>query len=210
MKILYSLLNRDNDIACERCFAPWMDMETKLREHELPLVSLESAKPLSAFDVVGFSLQYELTFTNVLMMLDLGGIPLRTLERTANDPLVIAGGPTATHPEPMAPFFDAIVIGDGEEILSQVAKLWVELRDRGHSRHSALIELAKLGGVYVPSLYDVDEDEHTGVLVVSKPQQAEIPFPSNEPSLTTSTSILSRMMPRYHTRKRSSIDWRWK
>src|ERR1700738_2679914 len=120
-KILYKLLNDDPRTPAERCSAPWVDMERSLRERGLPLVSLESARPLRDFDVVGFSLQFELTYSNILAMLDLGGIPLRADARGESDPLVIAGGPTATHPEPLAPFLDAIVIGDGEERASEIA-----------------------------------------------------------------------------------------
>src|SRR2546428_2134160 len=116
-KILYSLLNKHPRIAAERAFAPWLDMERELRARKLPLVSLESALPLSDFDVVGFSLQYELTYTNVLLMLELGGIPLRSRDRAEGDALVIAGGPSATHVEPMAPFLYSVVFGDGGERL---------------------------------------------------------------------------------------------
>src|SRR3954470_18620704 len=111
-KILYDILNKDERTLAERAYAPWIDMEKELRTRKLPLVSCESARPLRDFDVVGFSLQFELTYTNVLTMLDLGGIPLRSADRGEADPLIIAGGPTATHPEPVAPFFDAIVVGD--------------------------------------------------------------------------------------------------
>ena len=136
-KILYKILNDDPRTLAERCYAPWVDMEKELRQRGLPLVSLESARPLSEFDVVGFSLQFELTYTNILTMLDLGGVPLRSADRGEDDPLVVAGGPTATHPEPLAPFIDAFVIGDGEEKLTEIALLWVELQaPRGAARAS--------------------------------------------------------------------------
>ena len=120
-KILYRILNDDPRTLAERCYAPWVDMEEQLVKRGLPLVSIESARPLRDFTVVGFSLQYELTYTNILTMLHLGGIPLRTADRGEEDPLVIAGGPTATHPEPLAPFLDAIVVGDGEEKCTEIA-----------------------------------------------------------------------------------------
>ncbi len=120
-KILYGILNDDPRTLAERAYAPWVDMEAELRARSLPLVSCESARPLRDFDVVGFSLQFELTYTNVLLMLDLGGIPLRADDRGEADPLVIAGGPTATHPEPLAPFLDAVVVGDGEERAREIA-----------------------------------------------------------------------------------------
>src|ERR1044071_4576640 len=120
LKILYGLLNSREGWQAERGYAPWPDMEARLRERDIPLLSLESYTPLSHFDVVGFSLQYELTYTNVLTMLDLGRIPLRTGERTLDDPLVIAGGPTVYSSEPVAEFIDVIVVGDGEEAFPEL------------------------------------------------------------------------------------------
>src|SRR5215510_6169648 len=114
-KILYSILNKHPKLLAERAYAPWIDMEQELRARGEPLRSLESFRALSEFDVVGFSLQFELTFTNILQMLELGGIPLRSCERQDDQPLVLAGGPTATHPEPLSAFVDAVLIGDGEE-----------------------------------------------------------------------------------------------
>src|SRR4029078_10213591 len=116
-KILYGILNGHPRIACERAFAPWLDCEAQLRDRGLPLLTLESASPLGAFDVVGISLQYELTYTNVLNLLDLGGLPLLSADRDDRRRLVLAGGPTATHPEPLAPFIDAFFIGEAEELL---------------------------------------------------------------------------------------------
>ncbi|MFO0759040.1 MAG: TIGR03960 family B12-binding radical SAM protein [Byssovorax sp.] len=176
-KILYKILNDDPRTLAERCYAPWVDLEAELRGRALPLVSLESARPLRDFDVVGFSLQFELTYTNILTMLDLGGIPLRAADRGERDPLVIGGGPTATHPEPLAPFFDAFVIGDGEEKATEVALTWTRLRARGVPRRERLIALAKLGAVYVPSLYATAIDADTGLGVVTGPTVAGIPFP---------------------------------
>src|SRR6202789_3122669 len=133
-KILYKILNDAEGTLAERAYAPWIDMEAELRKRGLPLVSCETARPLSDFDVVGFSLQFELTYTNVLLMLDLGGIPLRSADRRESDPLVIAGGPTATHPEPLAPFLDAVIIGDGEERATEVALVWARLKKQGVPR----------------------------------------------------------------------------
>ncbi|MEZ4315404.1 MAG: B12-binding domain-containing radical SAM protein, partial [Polyangiaceae bacterium] len=137
-KILYRILNDDPRTLAERCYAPWVDMEAELEKRGLPLVSIETARPLRDFTVVGFSLQYELTYTNILTMLHLGGIPLRSADRADGDPLVIAGGPTATHPEPLAPFLDAIVIGDGEEKCTEVALLWARLKREGVPRRERL------------------------------------------------------------------------
>src|SRR5205823_92443 len=141
-------------------------MEAELRKRKLPLVTLESAEPLSAFDVVGMSLQYELTFTNVLTLLDLGGIPLRAIDRGEADPLVLGGGPTATHPEPVAPFFDAFLIGEAEEVLPDLLLHWARLKKQGVPRRERLIRLAARGGVYVPSLYQTAIDPRTEMEVV--------------------------------------------
>jgi len=176
-KILYGILNDDPRTLAERCYAPWIDLEAELRAHGVPLVSLESKRPLKDFDVVGFSLQFELTFSNILTMLDLGGIPLRSKDRGDGDPLVIAGGPVATHPEPIAPFVDAIVIGDGEEKATTVALLWKRLRDAGVPRPARLRELARLGAVYVPSLYETVVEPSTGLHVVARPSDPSLPFP---------------------------------
>ncbi|MBS2012323.1 MAG: TIGR03960 family B12-binding radical SAM protein [Deltaproteobacteria bacterium] len=176
-KILYKILNDDPRTLAERCYTPWVDMEKELRERKLPLVSLESARPLREFDVVGFSLQFELTYTNVLTMLDLGGIPLLSAERGEGDPLVIAGGPTATHPEPITDFIDAVVVGDGEARTTEVALAWTEMKARGLSRRERLIALAKLQGVYVPSLYGVTVDEATGHAYVERALEPGLPLP---------------------------------
>lgn len=129
LQILYSLMNGREDWACERAFAPWLDMEQALRRHGLPLYSLETFTPLSQFDVLGFSLQYELLNTNVLTMLELGGIPLRAVDRDMSHPLVIAGGPCAQNPEPMAPFIDVFIEGDGEPSLPRVCDVWLQLSE---------------------------------------------------------------------------------
>jgi radical SAM superfamily enzyme YgiQ (UPF0313 family) len=146
-RILYKILNDDPRTLAERCYTPWVDMQRELRASGLPLVSLESARPLADFDVVGFSLQYELTITNNLAMLDLGGIPRRSVHRSDGDPLVIAGGPVATHAEPIAPFVDAFVIGDGEEAATDIALAWTDGRRNGVPRDERLAALARMPGV---------------------------------------------------------------
>jgi radical SAM family uncharacterized protein/radical SAM-linked protein len=176
-KILYKILNDDPATLAERAYAPWIDMEAQLRTRGLPLVSCESARPLCDFDVVGFSLQFELTYTNVLLMLDLGGIPLRAADRGEDAPLVIAGGPTATHPEPLAPFIDAIVIGDGEERTREIALVWVRAKRAGLPRAERLRALAGLEGVYVPGLYSTHVDAGTGFTVVDRAAVDGVPFP---------------------------------
>ncbi len=174
-KILYSLLNKHPRIGCERCFTPWVDMEAELRERKLPLVALESSDPLSAFDIVGVSLQYELTYTNVLTMLDLGGVALRSADRADDAPLVLGGGPTATHPEPLAPFFDAFFIGEAEELLPELALAWSAMRRAGRPRRDALAELASQFPLYVPSLYSTRVEPTTGMLVVDAPMDERAP-----------------------------------
>jgi radical SAM family uncharacterized protein/radical SAM-linked protein len=174
-RILYKLLNDDPALLAERCYAPWRDMQTQLLAHGELLRSLESARPLCEFDVVGFSLQYELTYTNLLCMLQLGGIPLRAEHRGDRDPLIVAGGPVATHAEPLAPFVDAFVIGDAEELAGELAHVWAAVRREGLPRREGLVRLAQLGGVYVPSLYSVRSEPETGLQVVDAPLDARAP-----------------------------------
>jgi radical SAM family uncharacterized protein/radical SAM-linked protein len=174
-KILYSLLNKQPRIAVERAFTPWVDMEAELRSRGLPLVSLESSTPLCDFDVIGISLQYELTFTNALTLLDLGGVPLRAEDRDERHPIVLGGGPTATHPEPVAPFFDAFFVGEGEEELPGLLRDLAALKRAGRGRLDALAELAARYPLYVPALYDTAVDEATGMVVVDRPRDARAP-----------------------------------
>ena len=168
LQVLYSLMNRREDWCAERVFTPWPDMESRLRKYDLPLYSLETFTPLSEFDVIGLSLQYEISSPNVLTMLDLGGIPLESCHRTLSDPLVLAGGPCCQNPEPMADFFDVMIAGDGEPILPEICDLWLELKEqcitkdggletgeRGRrQREEALAILAqRIESAYVPRFY---------------------------------------------------------
>ncbi len=153
MSILYHVLNRFDWIAVERVYAPWIDMEQKMRDARIPLFSLESKKPIRFFDILGFSLQYELQYTNVLNMLDLAGIPSRSRERKDKDPIVIAGGPCAFNPEPLAYFLDAVVLGDGEEIVTEIVDVVRQSKRNRINREETLKALSKLEGVYVPSFY---------------------------------------------------------
>lgn len=158
LQVLYDLMNRREDWVCERAFAPLGDMEQLLREHGRPLFSLETCTPLHAFDVLGFTLQYDLCYSNVLTMLDLGGVPVAAAERTLQHPLVIAGGPCAMNPEPMARFIDLFVIGDGEETLPEVCDLWLELKRSGLDRESRLARMAaRLPYAYVPRFYRLED-----------------------------------------------------
>jgi len=168
LQVLYTLMNNRPDWAAERVYAPWPDMEAQLRKHDVPLYSLENFTPLCAFDVLGFTLQYEICYTNILTMLDLGRIPLHCVERTLADPLVIAGGPCAQNPEPIADFLDIIVTGDGEPALPAICDLWLRLRNEirdttGYAtgtagqrqREQVLLEIAqRIPVAYVPQLYE--------------------------------------------------------
>ena len=129
LQVLYSLMNRRDDWCAERVFTPWPDMEQLLRQHQIPLYTLETFTALSEFDVVGLSLQYEISSPNVLTMIDLGGIPLESVDRTMNDPLLVAGGPCCQNPEPMADYFDVMITGDGEPALPTVCDLWLEIKE---------------------------------------------------------------------------------
>lgn len=175
-RILYAIVNRTDDLLMERCFTPWPDMERQLRAHSVPLLSLESYRPLRDFDVVGFSFQYEMTYTNALTMLDLGGIPLRNADRTLEHPLIIAGGPSVTHPEPMAPFVDLFLVGDAEERLPRLLRHWAALKAEGtRTRLEMIAEIAREGGVYAPDLYELDTCERTGFLYVARSRFAGVP-----------------------------------
>ena len=167
-KILYALLNKDRNLLAERVFAPWPDFERELRSAGIRLASLENGIPLREFDIVGFSLLYELNYSNVLTILDLGGIPLRSAERAEADPLVIAGGPAAFNPEPVADIFDLVFLGDGEEGFPEIVRAAADMRRRSVPRRTMLRELARIDGVYVPSLYRPEAVEGSP-LVVPRP-----------------------------------------
>lgn len=167
LQILYGLLNEQTNIWCERAFAPWFDMEEKMRSEGLLLRTLESGTELRELDIIGFTLQYELCYTNVLNMLDLSGIPLYAKDRGASDPIVCAGGPVIYNPEPMADFLDFVLIGDGEEaILPALATVHAYKRGELPNRQALLLALAKLPSIYVPSLYEASYNEagdYTGI-----------------------------------------------
>ena len=167
-KILYHILNARPDILAERVFAPWPDFEQGLREAGLPLYSLENRIPLHEFDIVGVSLLYELNYSNILTVLDLGGIPVLASERDRNAPFVIAGGPAAFNPEPVADFFDLFLLGDGEEAFPEIVEKIMSLKEAGADRRTALRELSKIQGVYVPSLYEAEKTDRSP-LVVPRP-----------------------------------------
>jgi radical SAM family uncharacterized protein len=160
MKILYSLTNARENFWCERVFTPWPDFEKLMRENDIPLYGLESLEPIKDFDFIGFTLQYELSYTNILNMLDLARVPIYAKDRGDSIyPLVIAGGPCACNPEPLADFFDLFVLGEGEEVNLELMDLYNEMKQKGATRKEFLREACKIEGIYVPSLYEVKYNE---------------------------------------------------
>ena len=167
MKILYSLVNAREDAWCERVFAPWVDMEEVMRENNIPLYALESGDAIKDFDILGFTMQYELSYTNVLNMLDLAGLPVRAKDRTSLTPIVIAGGACVCNAEPMAEFFDITLPGDGEEVTNELIDLLKEYKAKGATKQEFLVAAAQIKGVYVPSLYEVEYNEDNTVKSVT-------------------------------------------
>lgn len=160
MKILYGLINRREEFCCERVFAPDTDFEELMREEKIPLYALESLTPVSEFDMIGFTLQYELAYTNILNMLDLAGILIYAKDRgDSMAQMVFAGGPCVCNPEPIADFFDFFILGEGEEVNLEVMDLYAEMKEQGASRYEFLCRAAQIEGVYVPSLYDVSYND---------------------------------------------------
>ncbi len=176
VRLLYGALNAHEDIWCERVYDPWVDMQEEMRRHNLPLTALESGDPLGDFDFVAFTLQYEMSYTNVLNMLDLAKIPLRASDRGEDAPLIIGGGPCAYNPEPVADFFDLFNIGEGEDMLPDIVRLYIQMKASGsYSRKAFLHEAAKtIPGVYVPSLYEVSYNEN-GTIKAYTPIYDDIP-----------------------------------
>ena len=150
IKILYSIFNEREDIWCERVFAPWGDMEAEMRKNGVPLFTLESQDSIKDFDFIGFTLQYEMSYTNVLSMLDLAEVPLESRDRTENDPIVVAGGPCTCNAEPLADFIDIFFLGEGEKVDLEVIDLYKNFKKEGWSKKAFLRAAADLEGVYVP------------------------------------------------------------
>jgi len=174
LQILYEILNERDDAAAERAYAPWVDLEAELRAAGLPLFSVETHRPAHAFDVLAFNLAAELVYTNVLNCIDLAGVPVRAEDRSTEAPLVVAGGHCAFNPEPLADFVDAFVLGDGEEVVTEVNDVLVAWKRAGRpGRESVLRDLASVPGVYVPSLYDVDYDG--AAIAAIRPRFADVP-----------------------------------
>jgi len=175
MRILYGVLNREEDVLCERVYAPWTDMEEQMRLHSLPLFTHESGDAVSSFDIVAFTLQYELCYSNVLNMLELAGIPLLARERGEDAPIILGGGPCAYNPEPVADFFDIFSIGEGEEALPELARLYVKMKkDGSYSKTAFLREASHIEGFYVPSLYTVEYNPD-GTIASCTPNYPDVP-----------------------------------
>lgn len=154
LQILYHVVNKEERLACERIFAPGLDMEKLMRENNIPLFTLETKTPINEMDMIGFTLQYEMSFTNILNMLDLGGIPLLSSERGEDMPLICAGGPCACNPEPLADFIDFFMIGDGEELLPLICRLYGEFKKTGGKKEDFLKQICNITGIYVPRFYE--------------------------------------------------------
>jgi radical SAM family uncharacterized protein len=181
LQVLYTIMNNDPRWACERAFTPWLDFEAELRRHHLPLYSLETFTPLCEFDVIGFSLQYEVCYTNILTMLDLGRIPLHSKDRSLDDPLVIAGGPGAQNPEVLAPFIDLFIIGDGEESLPWIMDRWMTLKEGAHQgperkrRDDLIAELVSATPwAYAPMFYE-PEYHADGTIAAMNRTRSDVP-----------------------------------
>ncbi len=174
LQILYFFMNRRDDLYCERAFAPWYDMEDKMRENNIPLYSLETGTPLANFDFVGFTLQYEMSFTNIINMLDLAGIPIWAKDRTEDDPIIIVGGPCAYNPEPLADIVDVVYVGEGEVSYDELFDLYKEIKKNGGTKEDFYRRALSIGGIYIPKYYDVEYKEN-GELKSFTPNIPEAP-----------------------------------
>ncbi|MDO4403416.1 MAG: TIGR03960 family B12-binding radical SAM protein [Atopobiaceae bacterium] len=197
--ILYNELNRAEGISCERAYLPWVDMSELMRKRGVPLLSLETSSPVASFDIVGFTLAHELVATNVIETLDLAGIAIRADERDEDDPIVIAGGPSAWNCEPLVPIFDAVLLGDGEQEIVDVARCVRDGREQGLSRAQILLELSRVQGVYVPSLYDVVVDDSSTRWGYAVPRQGtgapEVVYKRCIPNLAATEPVAQKIVP---------------
>ena len=170
LKIIYHLLNKEDNMICERVFSPWPDLEELLEEENLPLFSLESGKSVDEFDILAFTLQYEMSYTNILTILKLSGLEFYSMDRSEDDPLVIGGGSIVSNVEPVAPFFDLIFVGEAEEHIVDIVNKYKRLKEAGQKKKDILVELSKIPGVYVPSLYRVDYAEDGSIKEINTKQ----------------------------------------
>ena len=175
VRILYDVLNKDKDVWCERVYAPWTDMKEKMEEYSIPLTAVESGDALSEFDLVAFSLQYEMCYTTTLAMLKLAGFPIWAKDRAEDCPIIIGGGPCVYNSEPVADFFDLINIGEGEEVLLEICHLYKKMKDEGsYTRSAFLREASHINGVYIPSLYEVSYNDD-GTIREYRPMYEDVP-----------------------------------
>ena len=174
IQILYDMFNRREDVWCERVYSPWVDLDKIMREQKIPLFALESQDPIKDFDFLGITIQYEMCYTNILQVLDLSGIPLYASERGEDVPIIIGGGPCTYNPEPLAPFFDLIYIGEGETVYDQLLDAYKENKKNGGSRKDYLEKAAEIEGIYVPAFYDVAYHED-GTLASFTPNNPHAP-----------------------------------
>ena len=175
MKIIYDVLNKQDKIWCERCFMPWTDMYAQMKERNIPLYTLESKASLREMDIVGFTLQYELSYTNILAMLDLSGIPFYSKDRDESFPLIIAGGPCTCNAEPIADWFDLMLLGEGEYHTAILCNVYADCKKKGLSKVETLKELSKIEGVYVPSFYEIEYNQDNTIKQVTAINEAQIP-----------------------------------
>lgn len=167
IKILYGIFNNMDNVWCERVFAPWSDMEAEMRAAGIPLYGLESGDPIKDFDIIAFSIGYEMAYTSVLNMIDLAGLPIKSVDRTDDMPLIVAGGTTCFNSEVLSDFVDLFFLGEGEEVDTEVFELYRKFRDDGKSKSEFLVEAAKIRGVYVPSLYDVEYNNDGTIFAIT-------------------------------------------
>ena len=175
IQILYEMMNRRADVYCERVYSPWPDLDKIMRDENIPLFSLETQSPIKDFDFLGITLQYEMCYSNILQILDLSGIALRSSDRNEDDPIVMAGGACTYNPEPVAAFFDLIYIGEGETSFDPLFDIYNKMKEDGtYSRVAYLREASKVPGIYVPSLYDVTYNED-GTVKSFEPKYEDVP-----------------------------------
>lgn len=176
MKILYGLKNARENFWCERVFAPDKDFEKLMRENDIPLYALESLDPVKEFDFIGFTMQYELSYTNVLNMLDLAGLEVKAADRAESDPIVVAGGPCVCNPEPLAPFFDLFILGEGEEVNLELMDLYNEMKHQGRTKSEFLRAACHIEGIYVPAFYNVEYNQDGTVNSIMSDGDAPMPI----------------------------------
>lgn len=189
IQILYDMFNKREDVYCERVYSPWVDLHKIMKEENIPLFGLESQEPLKEFDFIGITIQYEMCYTNILQILDLSQLPLLTKDRKRDMPFIIGGGPCTYNPEPLADFFDLFYIGEGETSYDALLDLYITWNPSGKTREEFLHEAAKIPGIYVPSLYEVQYKEN-GTIAVMKPIYADIPTQIEKQVVTDMTNVV--------------------